>query len=313
MVAKMKKTPTGSLPDPALYRDLFPFSPHFMNNGGLRYHYIDEGSGDPIVMLHGNPTWSFYYRRLIHALSPRYRTIAPDHIGCGLSEKPASHEYDYTLSSRVADFGRFLDHLDVKENITLVLHDWGGMIGMAWAVRNPERISRIVLMNTAAFFPPSGKSLPIRLRVIRDMKWLSTPAVLGLNLFAGSALYMAVNKPLSPEVKSGLIAPYNSWKNRIATLQFVLDIPIRKTDPAFSLVKSVENRLPSLNHIPFLICWGAHDFVFDIDYFNEWRQRFPRAQIHLFQDAGHYVLEDAPERVTGLVKRFMEQNRLENK
>lgn len=300
-------------PDPEHFRDLFPFSPHFMNNGGFRYHYVDEGAGDPVVMVHGNPTWSFYYRRLIHALSPRYRAIAPDHIGCGLSEKPSRHEYDYTLSRRVADFERFLDHLGIRENITLVLHDWGGMIGMAWAVRHPKRISRIVLMNTAAFFPPAGKGLPLRLRLIRNLKWFSTPAVLGFNLFAGSALYMAVKKPLSRDIKSGLIAPYNSWKNRIATLQFVLDIPVQKTDSAFPLVQSVEDRLSSLAHIPFLICWGAHDFVFDMDYFNEWRQRFPRAQAHLFPDAGHYVLEDAPEPIIGLVKRFMEHNRCEDK
>jgi cis-3-alkyl-4-acyloxetan-2-one decarboxylase len=309
----MKKTAAAHAPDPARYRDLFPFSPRYMDNGGLRYHYVDEGAGDPVVMVHGNPTWSFYYRRLIDALSPRYRTLAPDHIGCGLSEKPGIHEYDYTLSRRVADFERFLDRLGVKKNITLVLHDWGGMIGMAWAVRHPERVARIVLMNTAAFFPPLGKGLPARLRLIRDAKWVSAPAVLGLNLFAQSALYMAARKPLSHEVKSGLIAPYNSWKNRVATLQFVLDIPVRKTDPAFAMVQSVENRLSALSDIPFLICWGAHDFVFDMDYFNEWRRRFPTAQAHFFADAGHYVLEDAPEQIIGLVKRFMEQHRCENK
>jgi haloalkane dehalogenase len=309
----MKKMTTAHLPDPAQYRDIFPFSPHYMDNGGFRYHYIDEGAGNPVVMVHGNPTWSFYYRRLIEALSPRYRTIAPDHIGCGLSEKPSVHQYDYTLSRRVADFERFLDHLGVRENITLVLHDWGGMIGMAWAVRHPERVARIVLMNTAAFFPPLGKGLPARLRLIRNLKWVSTPAVLGLNLFAGSALYMAVQNPLPRKVKSGLIAPYNSWKNRIATLQFVLDIPLRKTDPAFPMVQSVENGLSALSQIPFLICWGAHDFVFDIDYFNEWRQHFPGAEAHLFENAGHYVLEDAPERIIGFVKNFMAQNRCENK
>jgi haloalkane dehalogenase len=309
----MEKPTIACLPDPAQYRPLFPFSPRYMDNGGFRYHYIDEGSGDPIVMVHGNPTWSFYYRRLIQALSPRHRVIVPDHIGCGLSEKPAAHKYNYTLSRRITDFERFLDQLGLRENITLVLHDWGGMIGMAWAVSHPERVARIVLMNTAAFFPPRGKGLPARLRLIRNLKRISTPAVLGLNLFARSALYLAVQKPLSPEVKSGLIAPYNSWKNRIATLQFVLDIPVHKGDPAFSVVQSVENRLSALSDIPFLICWGAHDFVFDIDYFDEWRQRFPKARAHLFKDAGHYVLEDAPKRIIGFIKSFMAQNRCENK
>lgn len=296
-------------PEPAKYRALFPFAPHYINNGGFRYHYIDEGHGAPVVMLHGNPTWSFYYRRLIQALSPGYRILVPDHIGCGLSEKPSTREYPYTLGRRVKDFERFLDILDVKKNITLIVHDWGGMIGMAWAVRHPERVSRIVLLNTAAFFPPPGKGLPTRLRLIRDFKWLFGPAVLGLNLFAGSALFMAVKKPLPPSVKAGLIAPYNSWKNRIATLQFVLDIPVSQTDPAFSLVQSVEDRLSNLSQIPVLICWGGGDFVFDLDYFKEWRRRFPAAESHLLAEAGHYVLEDAPEQVIGLVQRFLDLNR----
>ena len=143
-------------------RELYPFVGAYLNLDGNALHYLDEGSGDPVVMLHGNPTWSFFYRRLVPALSDRCRVIVPDHIGCGLSAKPDDAHYRYTLEQRVADLGALLDHLGLKKNITLVLHDWGGMIGMAWAVKNPERVRRLVLLNTGAFHLPASKPFPPR-------------------------------------------------------------------------------------------------------------------------------------------------------
>jgi haloalkane dehalogenase len=291
------------------YRDLFPFAPHFMDIQGFRCHYIDEGHGEPVVMVHGNPTWSFYYRRLISALSPSRRAIALDHIGCGLSEKPPCDRFDYTLSRRVSDFTYFVEKLHLQDTITLVAHDWGGMIAMAWAVRHPERVRRLILFNTAAFMPPGGKPIPVRLRLIRNLKCLSTPLVLGANLFARSALFMAAQKPLPPQVRSGLVAPYDSWHNRIATLRFVFDIPLGRADAAYRLVRWVESRLDTLGHVPMLICWGAHDFVFDRDYFNEWQRRFPKAEAHYFPNAGHYVLEDEADRIIELVTDFLERPR----
>ncbi|MFC1826046.1 alpha/beta fold hydrolase [Thermodesulfobacteriota bacterium] len=287
------------------FRHLYPFKPNYMDLNGLKYHYLDEGAGDPIVMIHGNPTWSFYYRELINALAGQYRAIVPDHIGCGLSDKPAISKYDYRLQSRVDDLENFLDHLGLQEKITLVLHDWGGMIGMAYALRNLQRIHRLVIMNTAAFFPPKGKTLPMRLRLVRSVKPLAIPAVQGFNLFALGALYMAARKKLSHDVQTGLTAPYNSWNNRIATLKFVQDIPVSKNDPSFALVEYVDQNLYKLSHCPMLICWGKHDFVFDADYLDEWQHRFPNAEVHLFSNAGHYVLEDVPDEIVPLVKDFL--------
>src|SRR5205085_3718193 len=117
---------------------LYPFAGHFLDIGaGVRLHYLDEGAGEPVVMVHGNPTWSFYYRNLVLALRDRYRCIVPDHVGCGLPDKPSAAEYDFSLRRRVDDLERLLDHSKIINNVTLVLHDWGGMIGMAWAVRHP--------------------------------------------------------------------------------------------------------------------------------------------------------------------------------
>ena len=292
--------------DITLFRHLYPFKSNYIDIEGIKLHYIDEGTGDPVVMIHGNPTWSFFFRKLIKAISGSFRAIAPDHIGCGLSDKPGTQKYDYRLKSRVEDLETLLNHLGLNK-ITLILHDWGGMIGMAYALRHIEKIHRIVLMNTAAFLPPKGRPLPLRLKLIRDFKFLAVPAVLGLNLFSMGAVYMASHKKLAKDVKAGLTAPYNCWENRIATLKFVQDIPVGPKDHSYKLVRQVDQNLYKLKNVPILICWGMHDFVFDADYLDQWRLRFPNASIHTFPDAGHYVLEDVPEKITPLIKAFLTQ------
>jgi haloalkane dehalogenase len=277
---------------------------------GLRYHYLDEGLGEPLLMLHGNPTWSFYYRRLIRGLRSEYRVIAPDHIGCGLSEKPDASAYEFRLQRRVTDLEEFIDRLGIAEKLTLVLHDWGGMIGMAYARRHPQRIGRFVLFNTAAFLPPGGKRLPLRLRIVRDGGPLAEAAVLGLNLFARAALFMAPRRRLRSDVRAGLIAPYDRPRHRLATFKFVQDIPLAATDPSYAVVAEVDRHLDQFTGLPMLICWGLHDFVFDADYLSEWRRRFPAAEVHTFDAAGHYLLEDVPEEALFRIRRFLVRHRL---
>ncbi len=294
--------------DASPFAHLYPFKSHYLSVNGWKYHYVDEGRGAPVVMLHGNPTWSFYYRNLLQGLSDSFRVIAPDHIGCGFSEKPSSKQYEYRLQNRVDDLELFLNKLQLRDKITLVVHDWGGMIGMAWAVKHPHKIRSMVVMNTAAFLKPHQKRLPIRLRIIRNLRPFAVPAVLGMNLFARSALIMATGKNLAKDVKKGLIAPYNSWKNRIATLKFVQDIPLVKTDPSYRMVEETEKKLPLLSHLPMLILWGGRDFVFDRSYLSLWRQRFPEAKVHFFADAGHYLLEDEWKNIVPIVRTFLRDN-----
>lgn len=297
--------PYSAFVDTPAFRRLYPFRSRYLRVGEFTCHYLDEGAGEPLLMLHGNPTWSFYYRSLVKGLSGKYRVVVPDHIGCGLSEKPDTARYDYRLARRVSDLETLLEKLGLNGPLTLVLHDWGGMIGMAYAVAHPERIRRLVLLNTAAFLPPGGKRLPLRLRLIRDMTRLAPPLVLGFNLFARAALLMAPRRRLAPDVRAGLIAPYNTPANRIATLKFVQDIPLTPRDPSYALVASVSARLPLLAAVPMLLLWGRHDFVFDDDYLAEWRRRFPAARIAVFERAGHYLLEDEPERVLARVRAFL--------
>ena len=286
-------------------RHLYPFDSNYVDINGFSCHYIDEGSGSPVIMVHGNPTWSFYFRRLIQDLSVDHRVIAFDHIGCGLSEKPAAREYRYTLEQRIDDLDELVQQLELKRKMTLVLHDWGGMIGMAFALRKLDRIGRFVLLNTAAFFPPQNRPLPLRLKLIRNFKPLASLAVLGCNAFARGAIHMATAGTLPPDVRRGLLAPYNSWRNRIATLKFVQDIPLKPGDTSFAIVRRTQDNLHRLGKIPMLICWGMRDFVFTPSYLDEWRRRFPHARVRIFDAAGHYVLEDAADGVIDAVRDFM--------
>ena len=289
-------------------RHLYPYKSHYLNINGFKYHYLDEGAGEPLVMVHGNPTWSFYFRKLISGLSHQYRTIVPDHMGCGLSDKPNIAEYGFGLEDRVDDLARLLDHLDPGDKISLILHDWGGMIGMAYAVRHPERIRRLIVMNTYAFLPPTGYRVPISGHFIRLAGPLASLAVQGLNLFSVGALYLASRKGLAKDVKRGLTAPYNCWDHRLAVLRFVQDIPLSPRDHSYLAAKSVDDNLAQFADTPIMICWGDHDFVFNDTFFNEWQRRFPEAETHRFPDAGHYVLEDVPEKIVPLVQDFLQRH-----
>lgn len=295
--------------DRSPFRHLYPFASRFLDIDGLRYHYIDEGWGRPVVMLHGNPTWSFYFRGMIRALSPDYRVIVPDHMGCGLSDAPSPRRYGYRLQNRVEDLERLLDHLALDTPLTLMVHDWGGMIGLCYAVRHPERIERLIITNTAGFLPPGNKKLPARLWLIRNLAPFAVPAILGLNLFSRAALVMAPRRRLSREVRTGLTAPYNTPARRMATLRFVQDIPLVPHDPSYPQVRHVDEHLTELSHLPTLILWGLRDFVFDADYLAEWRRRFPRAAVHVFPEGGHYLLEDEAAAVIPIVKEFLKNHR----
>jgi pimeloyl-ACP methyl ester carboxylesterase len=289
---------------------LYPFQGSYLDLAGNRLHYLDEGNGEPLVMLHGNPTWSFYYRNLVTSVSDRYRAIVPDHIGCGKSDKPDRDSYPYTLKQRVADLEALLESLEIKDSITLVLHDWGGMIGMAYATLHPEKIKRIVILNTGAFPLPKTKSLPFSLWFCRT-PLLGPLLVQGANAFSRAAVRWCVTKkPLTPDIRQGYLAPYDTWKNRIAVLRFVQDIPLRPGDEGYDLVQRVEENIAQFRKIPTVICWGENDFVFDHHFLQQWTEHLPEAQVHRFPEAGHFVMEDARDEVIEIVNQFLKNNPL---
>ena len=286
-------------------KQFYPFKSHFLDRDGLRYHYLDEGNGEPVVMVHGNPSWSFYYRNLALDLRDSHRVVVPDHIGCGLSDKPDDTQYTYTLESRTADLTALLDHLGLTKDLTLVLHDWGGMIGLLYACRHPERIKRLVLLNTSGFRLPTTKPLPLALKLGRNTRvgeWL----IRRLNAFARCAAYIGCKaNPMSAALRRDYCAPYDNWDNRIAVARFVQDIPLREGDPAYAAVMEVEAGLANLAKVPTQIIWGEKDFVFDRHFLAEWRKRWPHAEYHTFPEAGHYVLEDVGSRAIPLIREFL--------
>jgi haloalkane dehalogenase len=212
------------------------------------------------------------------------------------------------LKSRVDDLTALLKHRGVEKDVTLVVHDWGGMIGLAWALKRPERVKRLVILNTFAFQVPREKRLPWQLWVIRHIPLLSDIAVRGFNGFAVIAASYGVEKKLDPDVRAAMLSPYDSWKNRISTLRFVQDIPLGPDDPSFSLVEKVDRGLKRLRNIPMLICWGEKDLVFDDTVLKEWRKRFPKAEIRAYDDANHFVLLDKPEEIKKEMRRFFQKN-----
>lgn len=282
----------------------YPFEGRFLDLDGIRMHYLDEGDGPPVVMVHGNPTWSYYYRHLVLALRESHRVVVPDHIGCGLSDKPGEDAYPYRLERRVEDLERLIDHAELDGKVTLVVHDWGGMIGMAWAVRHPERVERLVILNTSGFHLPAGKRVPLSLRLSRSV--LGAFLVRGLNLFCRGALrYCATQRRLTPGERRAYLAPYDSWDHRLAVHRFIQDIPIRPTDSGYDMVSEIQAGLEHFRDTPTLLLWGMRDFVFDPSYLEEWERRMPHARVHRYEGAGHYVLEDARDEIRSLVESFV--------
>jgi cis-3-alkyl-4-acyloxetan-2-one decarboxylase len=261
-------------------------------------HYLDEGQGPPVIMLHGNPTWSFYYRRLIAALRERQRVIVPDHLGCGLSDKP--QDYTYRLSNHIDNLTQLVRHLGIAE-ADLVIHDWGGAIGMGLAVQRALRVRRIVVLNTAAFL---SRHVPLRIAACK-LPIFGDMAIRGLNAFAGMATRMAVERPLEPLVRHGYLLPYQSYHDRIANLRFVQDIPLHPGHPTWPVIDAIDRQLVMFSNTPMLILWGGKDWCFSDHFLSGWMQRFPIAAVRRFDNAGHYVLEDAHEQIVPAVAHFL--------
>ena len=270
-----------------------------------RMHYEDAGprGGETLLCLHGNPTWSFFYRRVLERFSDERRVVAPDHLGCGRSDKPL--EWSYRLADHVANLERLVLALDLRE-ITLVLHDWGGAIGMGLARRHPGRIARLVILNTAAF--PSPR-MPWRIRACRTPV-VGPYLVRHWNAFAGLAPRLAVERRLPAEVRAQFLAPYDTPAHRIAIERFVLDIPMSPAHPSWSELEETGRGLAQFADRPVCIVWGEKDWCFTPEFREEWMRRFPKAEVHRLEHAGHWLLEDEPEEALRFVREFLERTPL---
>jgi len=280
----------------------YPFAPeNFATPRGARMSYLDEGprADEAVLMLHGNPTWSFYFRHLVQALSPTVRCIAPDHIGMGLSEKPP--DYDYTLATRIGDIEALIVSLALKR-VHLVVHDWGGAIGFGLAAHRPELIGRLVILNTAAF---ASTDIPRRIALCK-MPVVGPLLVRGFNGFAWPATWMAMHRrALTADEKRGYLFPYDSWANRVAVSEFVRDIPLNPAHRSWPALAAVEQGLVQFRDRRALVIWGGRDFCFNDSFLARWRKIFPEAEVDRIADAGHYVLEDARDAVVPSIAGFL--------
>lgn len=283
------------------FQDEYPFPSRWFRVNGHVQHYVDEGQGPVLLMVHGNPTWSFAWRRLVRDLSRDHRVIAIDHLGCGFSAKPQDRDL-YVLNGHIQRLQVLVQLLGLQ-NVTLFGHDWGGAIGMGCAGREPDRFRRFVLMNTGAF---RSQAIPLRIAVCR-IPILGKLAVQGLNGFSRAAISMAVERPLTPAARAGLLAPYGSWNDRIAVHEFVQDIPLAASHRSYQTLVDVEQSLLQFARHPMLLPWGMRDWCFTPDFFREFRRRFPGAQAFPVDDAGHYLFEDAHDRILPRIRQFLQE------
>lgn len=277
--------PARPLPD--WLRGLYPFAPRRFRTPAGELSYLDEGprSDEAVLLVHGNPTWSFFYRDLVLALRDRVRCIVPDHLGCGLSDKP--QDWDYTLPNHVANLRALVASLGLRR-VHLVVHDWGGPIGLGTVLPEPDRLGRVAILNTAAF---ADTVVPWRIRLCRA-PLVGELIVRGGNGFAWPATWMAVSRPLPAAVKRGFIFPYDSWANRIATHRFVVDIPSGRGTASDRALAEIESRLAVLRGKETAIFWGGDDFCFNDHYLARWRAVVPDAPVERLDGVGHYLLED---------------------
>ena len=289
----------------------WPYEPRWLVTDGLRIHYVDEGprDGQPVVMLHGNPTWSYLYRNFIPPLvDAGFRAIAHDQAGFGRSHKP-KRENEYSIERHVRHFAALVDELAL-DGVTLVLQDWGGPIGLAWAVEHPERVRRLVILNTwpGGVLPDFPKP-PFTFRLMRT-PLVGDVLIKGLHLFVRAGMFrggIVQMDRIGPNERAAYTTPHPSWATRAGVLAYPRLIAWDERHPTYPLGRRNEERLERLADKPTLVCWPLADVGFKRESLAYWRKRLPQAEFHEIADAGHYIQEDAHERIVPLLIDFLKR------
>ena len=282
----------------ALVRKLLPYRSNVAIVDGLRMHYIDEGEGPVVFLLHGNPTWCFYYRSLIEVLRKKFRVIAPDFLGCGLSDHPTDRHF--RAVDRIDHLEELIDKLGI-ESFSLVMHDWGGAIGTGLATRRVKSIERIVYLNTTLTETESLPGIIKRAAAPFIGKFLTKKTMRFLKLTTS----LGVSKKLSKDIRNSYNFPYKTSARRTAIWDFVADIPFDNSHPSYAHMMDLADKLPELKHVPVQIVWGLKDPCFHRQMLDKVAQHFPQAEILEIPDASHLVLEDAPELACSTIYSFL--------
>ncbi|MEI7771850.1 MAG: alpha/beta fold hydrolase [Chloroflexales bacterium] len=278
-------------------RQAYPFTSRYLDLDVGRMHYVDEGSGQPILMVHGNPTWSFLYRHLITHLQPTYRCVAPDHIGFGLSDKPRG--WTYHPADHARNLAQLVDRLDLRD-LTLVMQDWGGPIGISYALQHLTNVRRLIILNTWCW--------PVN----RDPYYIAFSSVMGggigrfliqrYNYFAGGMMrqWFGDSAKLTPHIHQHYLRPLARPEDRTGCMVFPKEIV-----GATPWLDSLWRQRSALQHLPTLIAWGMRDIAFRRQELKQWEALFPKAEVIRLTSAGHFVQEEAPQQLNDAVARFL--------
>jgi haloalkane dehalogenase len=289
---ELVSSPTSTLDAGAgwLDRDEYPFRPHYLATSAGRLHYVDEGAGRPIVFVHGNPVWSFLYRNQIKALSAEHRCIAPDHIGFGLSEKP--RDWTYLPAQHADNLEALLEPMDLHD-LTLVVGDWGGPIGIAYALRHPERVRAVVVSNTWMWSVSSQLKFRLFSGVVGGP--IGRYRIRSRNSFANSGLRGAFGDPrrLTPGIHQQYLRPFDVPDERKGS--WVLPKQIIASSP---WLEDLWSRRVALQGKRFLFLWGMKDPGFGKRELGRWSQQYPGGRVVRYPDGGHFLAEEKSDEFT---------------
>jgi haloalkane dehalogenase len=273
----------------------FPFTPHFVDQDGLRMHYLDEGTGDPVLCLHGEPTWSYLYRKMIPGLAAAARVVAPDYFGFGRSDKPTNIGW-YTFDRQCASILRLVEELDLSR-LTLVMQDWGGPIGLRLAVEQPDRVARLVILNTGVSGgrPPSETWLRFR-DLVRTA---------GGDFQPGRLIRRGAVRDLAEDVANAYDAPFPTPESKAGALAFAELVPTEPEHPNTAPLLAIREALRTWDK-PALVLFGDSDPIFAPEVAHAISRLIPGAlPAEIVSNAGHYVQEDAGEELAARIVEFL--------
>jgi len=278
----------------------FPFKPNFRETNGFQMHYVDEGKGEPIVCVHGEPTWGYLYRKFITPLSMFNRVVVPDHMGFGKSDVP--QDKPYILAQHIDNFTKLLLELDLQD-ITLVCQNWGGPISLGFATAHPEKVKRLVIMNTGVGVLPVGTRTWIsdmeEKGIYEDV--LGDMATFIPRMFAATL----VSGPPSETLIRAYTAPFPNRASCVGAIAFPRDIPVGDDHPSAKTMRSIEQNLDLLRGKEKIIIWGMKDPVFPKRTFDWWKKVYPRTKSYELPEASHWLQEDCPETIVTIITNFL--------
>ncbi len=273
----------------------YGFAPHYLEQDGLRMHYLDEGAGTPVLLLHGEPTWSYLYRKVIPELVPSARAVAPDYFGFGRSDKPLRRD-GYTYDFHAGSIARLVEELDLR-GLTVVVQDWGGPIGLRLAVEQPDRVERLVIMNTGlgGGRPPSDEWLRFRDFLRR----------VGADLIPGKLVRISAVQPMSDEVEAAYSAPWPVPESKAGILAFPDLVPISPEHPDLAAHVAVREQLGRWEK-PALVLFSDSDPIFSPHAAERIAEHIPGAlDPEIVEGAGHFLQEDRGELIGRRIAEFV--------